>query len=85
MVLAMATTLNGKAGHMSDIMFISNKFKEVRRAVGSTDADWTNVMEYENGISMSVQLDIRGDWERFTIKALEREHSLRLGLCFNND
>ena len=43
-VPAIATRVNGKAGHMSDIMLICNKFKEVRRAIGLTDTDWADVM-----------------------------------------
>ena len=51
----MATRDNGKAGHMSDIMLICNKFKEVRRAVGPNDT-WADVMEYKNSTSANVEL-----------------------------
>ena len=75
----MATKVNGKAGHMSNILLICNQFKEIRRTVGPTDAHWADFMRYENNTSRSVQLGIRGHWERFFIKVFEVELSLRLG------
>ena len=36
-----AMMINGKAGHMSDIMFVCNQFKKVKRTVTPTDVLWT--------------------------------------------
>ena len=52
-------------------MHICNHFKKVRRTVGSTDAKCADFIGYENGTSTSVQLGIKGHWERFPIKVFE--------------
>ena len=59
-VLVVAMRVNGKAGHMSDIMLICNNFRKVRRTVGPTNAHWADFIGYENGTSTSVQ------WKVFT-------------------
>ena len=56
----MATMINGKARHMSDIMFVCNQFRNVRRTVRLTDAVWADFIGNENGTSRSVELSIRG-------------------------
>ena len=58
--------VNGKVGHMSDIVLICNKFKNLRRSVGPANTDWTDVMGDEDGFSTSVELGISGHWERFS-------------------
>ena len=40
---------------------------------------------HENSISTSVELGIRGHWERFPIKVFEGKHSFSLEFCVNND
>ena len=45
----MTTRIEGKGGHISDIVLVCLKFKEIRGAVRSTDTNWADVMEYENG------------------------------------
>ena len=47
----MANRINGKAGHMSDIMFVCNQFKKVRRTVRPTDAVWADIIGNENSTS----------------------------------
>ena len=73
-----ATRFNSKAGHMSN-MLVCNQFKKIRRTVRPTDAHWAEFIGYENSTSTSVELGIRGHWERFPIKAFEGEHSFTLG------
>ena len=75
-VSAMATKINNKAEHMSDIMFVCNQF----RKVGPTDVYLAYFIGNENGTSTSVQLGIREYWERFPIKIFEGEHIFSLGL-----
>ena len=53
-MFTMATRINGKAGHMSDIMFVCNQFRKVR-TVRPTDAVWRNLIGNEYGTSMSVE------------------------------
>ena len=84
-VLVAATRFNSKAGHMSSIMLVCNQFKKIRRTVRSTDAHWAEFIGYENSTSMSVELGIRGHWERFPINLFEGEHSFSLGFWVNND
>ena len=62
--------INGKAGHLSDIMFVCNQFKKVRRTVRLTDAVWADFIGNENSTSMSVELSVRGHWKCFPIKVL---------------
>ena len=63
---SVATRINGKAGHMSD-MFICNQFKKVR-TVRPTDTVWADFIGNENSTNTSIELSIRGHWEWFTIK-----------------
>ena len=74
-----ATRINGKAEHMSDIMFVCNQFKKVRRTVRPTDAVWADFIGNENGVSISVELGIRGHWEWFPIKVFYSEHCFSFG------
>ena len=67
-MFATATRINGKAGHMSDIMLVCNQFRKVRRTVRPTNAVWTDFIGNENGTSTSDELSIRGHWEWFPIK-----------------
>ena len=66
-----ATRANGKAGHMSDIMFICNQFKEARRTIRPTNALWAYLIGNEKGTSTSVELPFRGYWDRFSSKVFE--------------
>ena len=63
-----ATRINGKAGHMSDIIFICNQFKKVGRTVRPTNAVWADFIGNDNITSTSVELSIRGHREWFPIK-----------------
>ena len=63
-----ATRINGKTGHVSDIMFVCNQFRKVRRTIRSTDTIWADVIGNENSTSRSVELSIRGQREWFSIK-----------------
>ena len=56
-MFAMATRINGKAGHMSDIMLVCNQFKKVRRTVSPTDAVCKDFIVNENGTSTRVSGD----------------------------
>ena len=57
----MATTINGKARHMSDIMFC-HQFSKFRRTIRPTDAVWADFIGNENGTSTSVELSwVLGD------------------------
>ena len=38
----------------SDIMFVYNRFKEVRRTFGPNDTYWADFIGHENGTSMPV-------------------------------
>ena len=67
-MLPTAKRINGKVGHMSDIMFVYNLFKKVRRTVRPTDAVWADFIGNENSTSTSTELSIRGHWEWFLIK-----------------
>ena len=77
-VPAATTRINDKTGHMSDIKLVCNQFKEVKITVGPTDVYWTGFIRYENGTSTSVELSIRGDYERFPTKVFDDEHSFSL-------
>ena len=55
----MASRIDGKAGHMSDIMFVCNQFSKFRRTVRPTDAIWPDFIGNENGTSTSVELSVR--------------------------
>ena len=67
-IFVTAMRINGKAGHMSNIMFVCNQFKRGRRTVRQTDAVRPDFIGNENGTSTSVELIIRGHWEWFLIK-----------------
>ena len=67
-MFATATKINGKAGHMSDIMLVCNQFRKVRRTVRPYNAVWADFIGNENSTSTSVELSIRGHWEWFPTK-----------------
>ena len=83
-VHAVATKVNDKAGHMSNIMLVCNQIKEVTRTLGSTDTHWADFMEYENGTSTIVQLCIREHCEKFLISVFEGKYSFSLGFLVKN-
>ena len=62
----------------------SNQFREIR-TLWSTDTHWADLIGYENVTSKSVQLGIRGHWDRYLFKVFEGEHSLKLEFLINND
>ena len=56
-MFATARRINGKAGHMSDIMLVCNQFRKVRRTVTPTDAVWPDFIVNENGTSTRISGD----------------------------
>ena len=69
-MFATVTRINDKVGRMSDIMFVCNHFKNVRRTVRPTDAVWADFIGNENSSSANVKLGIKGHWEWFPIKVI---------------
>ena len=51
----------------------------IEKKVGPTDTHWPDFIGYENDTSMSVELGIQGNWEKFAIMVFEGKHSFSLG------